>query len=232
MSTYPGADDSQRFGAEPERTGMKSGTKWLLGLGIGCGVVVLLCCGGVVGISYFGARFVSQSLVENPAEIVALSNEIAMIDVPPELKPTMALPLKVPFTGQPFMTMVVYSEQGQDATKDDGEIDGALLLAEFFPRYAPTDRKELQKQMDDALAKQGRTKGEVNVSESRELKLEVHGKPAEFMIQKGEDNKSHRKVVQGIGSFQGKQGTAVLVLQLDAEKHTTDDIEKVLRSIK
>ena len=107
MSTYPGPDESQRFGAEPERTGMKSGTKWLLGLGIGCGVVVLLCCGGIAGIGFFGARFASQSMVEDPAEIVVISNEIATIDVPPDLKPTKALPLKMPFTGKPIMTMVV-----------------------------------------------------------------------------------------------------------------------------
>jgi hypothetical protein len=226
MSTYPGPDDSQRFGAEPQRTGMSSGTKWLLGLGIGCGVVVLLCCGGIVGLGYFGARFASQSIVENPAEVVAISNEIATIDVPPELKPTMALPLKMPFTGQPIMTMVVYSEAG--ANKGEG----ALFLAEFFGPYESTDQKKFQQQMEDALSKQGRKKGEIEVAESRQLQLDIHGEPASFVIQKGEDRDSHRKAVQAVGTFKGKHGTAVLVLQLDADKHTTQEVEKILRSIK
>ena len=66
---------------ETVRPGMSSGAKVLIGLGIGCGVLVLLCC-GVFGVSmyFFGRSF---NMSEDPATVRRvlrqLEQEVTMV---------------------------------------------------------------------------------------------------------------------------------------------------------
>jgi len=237
MSTYPGPDDSQRFGAEPQRTGMGSGTKWLLGLGIGCGVVVLLCCGGGIAFVYFGAKSIESAATKDPAKVTQIADSITSIDIPAGLRPTMGIDYVAPIINKRIFTAAIF---------EDSAGEGTLTLAEFPIKLEDADRENLEMQMNQQMAGQGEGHKNIIVRESRSLELTVRGKPAKFMIQKGElSDASHdravkpaekagdrKEVVSASGTFQGKNGAALIVIQLDADKHSEEDVEKVLRSIK
>jgi hypothetical protein len=220
MSTDPNAQGPYAPDVPPRKSG-GSGI-WLF-LGIGCGLVLLLCCGGGVAMFYVGKSAINVTQV--PAEVTQKSQEIADFDVPAGFKPQMAMSTQVPFTGQKFMTMVVYSAPNQD---------GGLFLMEFGGAVgANMDREQLKLQMHQSLSQQGQQAKQLNILESRDVEVQIHGQPTTFKIQKAEDQQTKQQYVQVEGTFNGKGGgPAVLIGQLKADEFSEDDAEKLVRSIK
>ena len=125
---------------------MSTGTKILLGLGIGCGLLVLLCCGSVVGVTWLGYSAIQHGIDRDPLKVQAAAAEITAIDLPADLQPKAAIDLRVPFTGQNIMTGAVYTGEG------DREV---LALAEFAGPFGSPDQNVLRTQINEALGKQG-----------------------------------------------------------------------------
>ena len=65
---------------EMARPGMSSAAKVLLGLGIGCGVLVLLCCGGFIFTGVYFTRSIQQAMSEEPDTIRRVADSIVAID--------------------------------------------------------------------------------------------------------------------------------------------------------
>ncbi|HQU46005.1 MAG TPA: hypothetical protein PK867_24545, partial [Pirellulales bacterium] len=158
---------------------------------------------------------------QDPAEVTQKSREIADFDVPEGFKPEAAFALNNPFSGDAFMTMVAYQ-----APKRDG---GLFLMS---AGKAMGDATEFRQQMDVQMHAQGRQTKQLRVLETRDLELEIRGEPATFQIQKAEDRQNKQKYVQVEGTFQGKQGKAMIVAQLKADDFSEEDAEKLVRSIK
>ena len=96
---------------ETVRSGMSGGTKVLLGLGIGCGVLVLLCC-GVFGVgAFFFGRSVQHAMSEDPATIRSVTDSIVTIEIPPPLEPKMSLDWTMPIVNRKVMTMAIYADK-------------------------------------------------------------------------------------------------------------------------
>ncbi len=112
--------------------------------------------------------------------------------------------------------------------------EGGLFLMEIIGQNASTDPEVLRAQMEAQMRRQQGGKGsrQINVRETRKLPLEIRGKPATFDIQKGTDAHTNAEFVQAIGTFEGKQGTDMLVIQLPAEKYNDEQVDQILRSIK
>ena len=196
-------------------------TIWLV-LGIGCGLVLLLCCGGGVAMFFVGKS--ALTITQNPAEVAQQSQAIAEIEVPEGFKPKMAMTTKVPFTAQPLMSMAVYSPDNEQ---------GGIFLMEFGGQFgANMDREQLKMQMEQSMSQQGQHSKKLNVLESRDVEVQIRGQPATFRIQKAEDPATKQEYVQVEGTFNGKQGPAILVGQLKADDFSEDDAEKLVRSIK
>lgn len=219
MSTNPPDQGPFAPQAPPPKSG-GSGI-WLF-LGIGCGLVLLLCCGGGVAMFYVGKS--SFSMTQDPTQVAQQSNEIADFDLPQGFKPQMAMTTKVPFTGQKLMSMAIYSAPNQE---------GGIFLMEFGAQFsANMNREQLRMQMDQSMNQQGQQAKHLNVLESRDVEIEIRGQPATFKIQKAEDSQTKQQYIQVEGTFDGKQGLAVLVGQFKADEFTEDDAEKFVRSIK
>ena len=67
---------------EPPRPGMSGATKVILGLGLGCGITVLLCCGVFGAGMFWVARMAQQSVSNDPDQIHDMTNEIVAIRIP------------------------------------------------------------------------------------------------------------------------------------------------------
>ena len=85
---------------EVEPRGMSGTTKVLLAFGIGCGVLLLLCC-GLVGFGGFaGYRYFQNALIDDPDKVRQITDAIVTIEIPESLEPKMAMDMRVPFSGR------------------------------------------------------------------------------------------------------------------------------------
>jgi hypothetical protein len=219
MSTNP--PDQGPFA--PQTPPPKSGGSgiWLF-LGIGCGLVLLLCCGGGVAMFYVGKS--AFTMTQDAAQVAQQSNDIAEFDVPPGFKGQMAWTVKNPLSGEAAMSMVIYTAPNNE---------GGLFIMEFGGALgANMDREQLKMQMEQQMNQQGQQQKHLNVQESHEVEVQIGGQPATFIVQKAEDPQSKQQFVQIEGMFKGKRGPAIIIGQFKADEFTEEDAEKFVRSIK
>lgn len=130
---------------EPRRPGMSGTSKVLLGLGVGCGAMLILCC-GLLGFSgYAFVRLAKNSTVHDPQQIEDILAEIVTIEVPERLKPTIGLDVNLPVVG-PFLKGVMYQDAGKKSI---------LLVGRFNPSFA--DRGSFETQWKSRTVKTSRS---------------------------------------------------------------------------
>lgn len=203
----------------PQQRSGGGGKVWLF-LGLGCGAMLLLCC-GVGGFMLYnvGKNF---KPISEPAAVAELAKNIAEVDVPAGFRPATGFSFKIPFTDQ-SMTMVVFQAPNNQ---------GGVFLTEFSAGFGSTSQEDLKRQMESSLNQQGQATKQLQVLETRSIEVTIHDEPATFNIQKAKDPATNQEYVQVIGVFKGKSGTAMLMAQLPADQYTEEDAEKLVRSIK
>lgn len=210
-------------GTSYEQPPAKSGSRFWLFFGLGCGGLLLVCCGGGV----VGTLLIGKSAVEltqnDPAAIERKASEIADFDVPEGFKPEMAMTFTVPFTGKTLMSMVAYTPPDKQ---------GMIFLTGVGTIAAGGNRDQMRRDVELRMNQQGMGAKHLEVKESRNLELTIRGQEATFRIQKAHDPQTKQDYVQFDGVFEGKQGAAVLIGQIKADEFTEEDAEKLLRSIK
>ncbi|MEX0712482.1 MAG: hypothetical protein WD278_09040 [Pirellulales bacterium] len=204
--------------AYPPRKQGGSGLLW--GLGIGCGLVLLLCCGGGVAIYWYGkgALNVQQSL--DPAEVRAAGDKIVLIQLPQGFEPKQSIGVTVPFVNQ-RVEMAIY-EAGNGA--------GSAFLMELSGGPA-VNEEQARAQLETQLQTQGKAQRNLRDVESRQIEVQVRGQPATFTIQKGKDTQSNAEYIQASGSFKTDDGIGILIIEARADQYTEEQIEESLRSI-
>ena len=206
---------------EAPRPGMSGSTKLLLGLGIGCGVLVLLCCGGFVGMSYYFGKSLQNAVTKDPAKIREITDKIVTIAIPESLPPVLAMEFVVPLVNMPFITWVQYGEE-------HGE--NMLGLAQFNEQL---DERQMRSQWQQSMQQNGqRGYDEIDVEMSETVEQEVNGQPASFNVAQGHDRNSKAEVWQVSGTFHGKGGPALLHIKVSAEEFTKDQVLDILKSMK
>jgi hypothetical protein len=205
---------------ETARPGMSSGAKVLLGLGIGCGVLVLLCC-GIGGVSlYFLGRNLQKGMSEDPATVREVAENIVTIEVPESLEPKMSLDFTIPFVNRRMMSMAVFASQDKHSTLVLFEVDQSM----------GGNEEVMQAQFKDAMRQSGREhRGEVELEEPEDVEAEINGNQTEFRFGKGKHE--NREVWQATGAFSGKGGPAMLFMQLDAETFNKEQALDILHSM-
>jgi hypothetical protein len=209
---------------EPERRGMSGTSKVLLGLGIGCGVLVLLCC-GALGVGSFALyRFAQKSVIEDPARIEEIQDEIVSIQIPEAFQPKLAIDARMPFTGEMLMRGVVYTVPDEEK--------GVMLLGEVNGKYAgSTD--DLERQLKESMSgQQHRDRDDFEVLESEKLETKIHDEDAEFQIAKGKKRKSKKEFWEATGRFRGDGGPALLFLRAATADFTKEQVLEVIKSMK
>jgi hypothetical protein len=212
------------------RPGMSTGTKVLLGLGIGCGVLVLLCCGGMMVGGYFFGRSMQEAISEDPQQVAAVAKSIVDLEVPEPLAPVVSMDFKMPFVDQKIMTMAMFGHKRDAGAKQD-EPDSILVLFQMTENIGG-NRKAMKAQFEAQMQQSGRKDWEEAPLESEEIiEHEVNGSPAQFTFGKGKRNRDGREVWQASGAFDGKGGPAMIFMQLDAENFTEEQARGVIDSM-
>lgn len=108
-----------------------------------------------------------------------------------------------------------------------------MVLAAVGQSFAGQNDARLRQQLDQSLRQQGMDDKEALVIENSYAKqYTIRGKLATFQITKGKGEKSHASRIEVAGSFQGKVGPAMLMLNADAEKVSEEEVVQMLESIK
>ncbi len=206
----------------PEQRGMSGTTKVLLGFGIGCGVLLLLCC-GVFGIGgYFVGQYAQQSFTNEPSEVRAIADGIAEINVPEELKPKGAIDPRVPFTGERLMTWVFFTNE------DNNDF---LILAEFGSALSDQS-DDLEREVRNSMREDGTMDNEdVDVLDSETYETKIHGEDATFQVARVEGRDSGNEYWEVTGQFTGDAGPAILILRLSADDYTKDQAIDIIKSM-
>jgi hypothetical protein len=203
---------------EPRRPGMSGTSKVLLGLGVGCGVMMILCC-GVLGLGGWAmVRIAKDSTVHDPKQVEDILDEIVTIEVPESLEPTIGLDVTLPVLG-PFLKGVLYQNAGKK---------NILIVGRFNPSFA--DRNSFEIQLRNSV--QERDSEDIEVSESEPFDTKIHGEPAQFTIARGMGRKSHEECWEVIGQFQAAGGPAILIFKARTGDFTKDEVLDMLKSMK
>lgn len=197
------------------------GAKIWIFLGLGCGGMLLLCCGVGVGFVVYAGR--SMQGTEDPAAVVAVANGIAEVDLPEGFQPVFSIDFAVPGTGVSIVKVAVFNAANNA---------GIVCLSESPMDISVADPDQMKVQVDQALQTQPHRLRRLQVSSSRSIEVVVRGQPASFAIQKAQDASSNEEFVQLTGVFPGKKGTGLIIAQLRADQFTEADAEKLARSIK
>jgi hypothetical protein len=219
----PGQPPNEQWSQQPPPpSGMSGGMKACLIIICIVGFCCVLCCGGVI---YFGYSLRPQTS-EDAADINAARNEIATIDVPAGLKP------KTLFKFDNFavsVPMVLYDDPGH----------ASLMLMQIRIKIPGMDPfAEGMKQSFE----QKRTVevGRMEASKTETKMIKIKGKEYPFVFTTGEKRgeggdgkkaakKSERHEITG--TFEGKDGQAVIVINFD-DTYKEADMIKMLENIK
>jgi hypothetical protein len=217
MSNYP--PNWQNAPGQQPAQGMSSGTKVLLGLGIGCLVVVVLCAGAIgVGAWYFQS-WAKNAMSNDPAVVASNAAKIAQIDMLPDVKPKGSFDMSIA-----QMLMVVYADDTQQ---------NSVVMMQFGPMYAGQNRDQLKQQLDASARQQGVNTGQaVGTSETKTVSIPVRGVETPFQITTVKDGQGKAVQLHASGAFSSAGGTTFIQVTVDPAKHNEEAALKMLRSIK
>jgi hypothetical protein len=204
--------------APPPKPGMSGASKLLVGLGIGCLVVVLLC-GGVAGVGFWYLKStVENAMSQDPAVVAANAAKIAQVDMPPGFKPKMSMDMSIA-----QMLFVVY----------DDSPNNAVTLVQFGPMFANAKREDLQRRVDDSLRQQGMNRDQATeTAETKTVVISIRGGDVPFQITTIKDGQGKPIRLQALGTFPTTGGTGMITVNVDPAKHNEEAVLKMLRSIR
>jgi hypothetical protein len=200
------------------------GSKLMLGVGIGCGLVLLLCCGGGVAMFMIGKSAIQ--IETTPAQVSTVAQGVTDMDVPAGFEPKMSMAMKVPFVNKKIMTMALYAGPNEK---------GMIMVADFGQEMAGNGPEQMKMQIEQSMRQQQQQgQGAQNLQmegEPKEIKITVRGQESTFKIQKGK-TQNGEEFLQVEGTFPGKEGPGVLIGQLPASDFSEEDAEAFVKSIK
>jgi hypothetical protein len=193
--------------------------KFFLLLGVLFFLLIVLCGGAV----YFGYQSLNKSISRQPAAIQAVQEEIASLQVPPQLKPVAGGHVNI--LGTDLGEGVVYSAA-------DGKC--AMIVARPAGNQVPQNLLVLS--LIWAEKQQHPTANMDLMEDLREVKTNsmartIGGQEATFEISQGVGVKSGKKKIQVQGTFQGKSGSTLLIISAEEDTLSRKQIDEIIKSI-
>ena len=201
---------------------MGCGAKLLIFLGLLFLLLILVCCGG----GFLAFSYIKHLATADPAAVQAATNEIASITVPEPLQPAGALDLHFPFSGQRIAVFAAYM--------DKADRKSSLMLAAFGQVLDPQTQGKIREAFEQSLGREGSEgEGREPLLDRKEFQKRrvIRGEQAVFTVTKGIGAESKKPRIEVEGTFQGKTGTVMLILQADADRLPEQKVLDMLDSI-
>ena len=216
--------DPNEVNIQPQKPGMSGGMKALLIVGIIFGLLILLCCGGLVGFGIYMQSYVSDAMSDDPTIIAERTAQFVEMEIPAQFAPTMSLDMTIPLSDETLMVWVVYADEPSNSM---------LMMASLGPMIAQQNEDQIRQQLEQSMRQQGVGAEEgVDEWESSVKEIEVRGEPVEFNFAVGKNANTEAQRIQVNGMFEGKSGPVMLILSADAEVIDEQAIVEMIQSIK
>jgi hypothetical protein len=201
----------------PPKPGMSGGMKAFLIIAAVFGTCCLVCCGVGGYFFYSFAHGIKQS--QAPAEVNAARAEIATINFPAGFEPANM------FKMDNFMMLMTAVEYHNPA------IHGQISLAEMKLKVGGSPQ-QTQMQMRQQLEQQGFGQRKMlNNSKSEKKTLKVKGRECAFDFTQGTNPVDKKKYRQVSGVFDGNNGPAFIMIEMDDSAYKEDAIVNMLETI-
>ena len=224
MSTQNPYVDPNEMHIQPPKKGMSGGTKALLIVGIIFGLLILLCCGGLVGLGIYGASYFSDAMSQDPAVIAECTAQFVEMEIPPQFAPVMSFDMTIPFSGEALMVWVVYADEPSGSM---------LMMASLGAVMVAQNQEDVQRQLKESMRQQGLAAGEdVDEWESSVREIEVRGEPTAFTFAVGKNTETEAQRIEVSGMFEGQSGPVMLILSADAAVIDEEAVVEMIESIK
>jgi len=224
MSTQEPYVDPNEMHIQPQKQGMSNSTKTLLIVGIIFGILILLCCGGLVGGGIFMGSYFKDAMSNDPVVIAARTAEFAEIEIPSQLAPVMSLNMTIPLSNDPLMVWVIYADEPSNSI---------LMMASLGPMMAQQGEEDIRRQLEDSMRQQGVSAGAgVDEWEESVKEIEIRGETVPFSFKVGKNTDTQAQRIEVSGMFEGQSGPVMLILSADAEVIGEEAVVEMLESIK
>jgi hypothetical protein len=185
-------------------------------------VLLLLCCGGFAGVAWYGQAKVKESISEDPVVIRRIAAEIAEVPLPAGFEPKYSLDLVVPLFAVTIKGVIYNTKQ-----------NGFFLMGEIDAEMSDAEREKFVQQMRGNVNMQGSNAHEkLDILESKTVDFTMRGKPASFKFAKAQNQDTKAKLWQIMGTFQGKEGPAMIMLIVPLEQFSEEQIKQMLEKTK
>ncbi len=153
-----------------------------------------------------------------PADVAALAQEIADIEIPAAFAGKMGMKMNLGFMSMKMCTF------------EQTEGRGMLQLMEM--QISVGDPKDGEAQLKQSMRQQGNQEMQaLNIEKSETREYEIRGEKASFTFAEGKEINTSAPYREVKGNFKGKSGVAVLHLQLQEEAWDDEKITQMIESI-
>lgn len=199
---------------------MSTTAKVLLSLGGVALVCLLLCCGGMGLVGYWGYNLARNAVSDDPAEIKRVTEEIVAVQIPPGFEPRTSMDFKIPVQNG-VVQIVLYH---------DPNCNGTLNLSQISDKAG--GRPDQHIRMGKDLNRQQQLEPLDIVVEKTELfESTINGQPAEFSIGEGKARGLDEHYWNVTGNFAGKAGKGLFSFQAQTDKFSREQLLEMLRSM-
>jgi hypothetical protein len=238
MSNYPppGMPPSSYTPAPPPPQPSGCGCGGCLGkffilLGLAFFLILAVCCGG----GYYFVQSIKNSTTQQPVEVQAISDEITSMRIPnPPLAPTAGGRYKLPFIGPLGEGAIFSSSALGNAGKN--KPSAILIVGSFSDAFGPQFKQQLMQGLESGSHPQNANENDdlnedlKNPKESI-VDLTIRGEAARFHITEGTGVRSGKKKIKVNGTFQGKNGPAILIIMADQATLSREQVDDIIKSI-
>jgi RNase P/RNase MRP subunit p29 len=206
------------------RSSGSSMAPWLIGGGIGCLLIVVMCA-GVIGFGVYTAQqFAGQMFVTDANQVRERTAELAEMAIPDTFQPALGVQLPEVITdaaeGEEPFRWVIYTRN-----------DGRGYLAIGYVAGVMDDPDQQTTGLDGFLAQCGETHRSIEITDEDIREMTIRGEDAEFTFSRGTVEGSDEDFRQVIGHFEGKRQRTWLILQVEAEAYDETEIVAIIASI-
>lgn len=191
---------------------MSRTTKILLAV---IGGFVIVCCIGLAIFSYFGQRFLKESISTSPEDAAAAAKEIIDYELPAGYQEFGSMELF-------GLKMVFIGEGGGDETM--------VMMLMQFPASLGFDEEQMRQQMQQSWSQQTGS-DQVNFSQVETKEITVGDQTTTLTIFEGTDE-SGNKVRQAFTAFEGKTGLVMLMAIANEDQWDAEGLDQFLGSIR
>ncbi len=201
-----------------ESAGMSKGTKVMLVLAGGAGLLCLVCCGvGAYMFNQFQQK-IENAVNDDPEVARQVARDIVDWEIPPQ------------FTPIGSMDVDFFTVKTKLSTFESTKGEGVLLLMEVGSTTGDEamNNEQMQQQLEQQMEQQDLGDEDLTIHSTEIREFEVNGQMIGFQFSVGENPDTGQTFHQVTGSFPSKGGSAYLILQVSEDGWDEDAVVRML----